>query len=49
MKNKNKIVIKDDVAVMTQSFTSDPIKETVFVNQLDIEEMDDQLIKLIAN
>lgn len=49
MVRPDKIVIKDDVAVMTQSFTSDPIKETVFVNQLDIEEMDDQLIKLIAN
>ncbi len=45
----HKVIIKDDVSTLTQSVVSDPIKETVFVNQLDIEEMDDQLIRLIAN
>ena len=32
---------------LTQEEVNDPIAETVYVNQLNIEEMDDKLIRLI--
>ena len=43
----DKVVINNEVETLSKEVSSDPLQETVFVNQLDIEEMDDQLIRLI--
>jgi tetratricopeptide (TPR) repeat protein len=47
MLRQDKIVIKNELEVLTKTKINQPLQETVFVNQLDIEEMDDKLIQLI--
>jgi tetratricopeptide (TPR) repeat protein len=41
------IPIKKDWEKLSQEDLEQPLKETVYVNQLDIEELDDKLIQLI--
>lgn len=40
---------KKDWERLSTSDINEPLQETVFVNQLDVEELDDKLIKLIPN
>jgi tetratricopeptide (TPR) repeat protein len=46
MKRKDKIIEKQEWEKLTQEDIDQPLKEVSYVNQLDIEELDDQLIKL---
>jgi tetratricopeptide (TPR) repeat protein len=43
------MLIKKDWEKLTQEDLNQPLIETVYVNQLDIEELDDKLIQLIPN
>ncbi len=47
MKRKDKVVEKMDWEKLTQEDINEPIKEVSYVNQLDIEELDDSLIRLV--
>jgi hypothetical protein len=49
VRREDKISYKKDWQKLSASKINDPIKEQVFVNQLDIEELDDKLIKLIPD
>jgi tetratricopeptide (TPR) repeat protein len=43
------MLVKKDWEKLTQEDLNQPLVETVYVNQLDIEELDDKLIQLIPN
>lgn len=43
------IPVKKEWEKLTQEDLNQPLQETVYVNQLDIEELDDKLIQLIPN
>ena len=47
IRREDKLIEKRDWEKLTSSIINEPLKETVFVNQIDIEEMDDKLIQLI--
>lgn len=47
IRREEKVTEKRDWEKLVKNETSEPLKETVFVNQLDIEELDDKLIQLI--
>lgn len=47
IRREDKIVEKKEWEKLVSDEIKQPIKETVFVNQLDIEELDDKLIQLI--
>ena len=47
IRRDEKIAMKRDWERLTNESENQPLKETVFVNQLDIEEMDDKLIQLV--
>ena len=49
MRRSEKIAVKKEWEKLTTEELNDPIKEVVYVNQVDIEELDDTLIKLIPN
>jgi tetratricopeptide (TPR) repeat protein len=49
LRREDKISYKKDWQKLSASKINEPIKEQVFVNQLDIEELDDKLIKLIPD
>ena len=46
IRREDKIPLKREWENLSRSTISNPLKETVFVNQLDIEELDDKLIQL---
>ena len=47
MRRKDPVVAKNDWEKLTNEDLSDPLTEVAYVNQTDIEELDDQLIQLI--
>lgn len=47
IRRDDKLPPRNDWEKLTKDDLNSPLKETVFVNQLDIEEMDDKLIQLI--
>ena len=47
IRREDKIPDKKEWETLTKEDISQPIKEMVFINQIDIEEMDDKLIQLI--
>lgn len=47
IRRDDQIVTEDLTALLTTQELQSPLKESVFINQLDIEELDDKLIKLI--
>lgn len=47
IRRDEKVMVKRDWERLTTEDVNQPLKETVFVNQLDIEELDDKLIQLI--
>lgn len=47
IKRKDGIKFSDEFAKLTQTDMTKPLKEEVYINQLDIEELDDKYIKLI--
>ena len=49
IRRPDKIAVKKNWEKLTEEDQNEPIKETVYVNQQDIEELDDKLIKLIPN
>lgn len=49
MRRPEKLPVKKEWERLTQEDVNEPIVETVYVNQLDIEELDDKLIQLIPN
>ena len=49
MRRSEKIAVKKEWEKLTTEEINEPIKEIVYVNQVDIEELDDTLIKLIPN
>lgn len=49
IRRPDKIPAKREWERLSQEDVNQPLKETVYVNQLDIEELDDSLIKLIPN
>jgi hypothetical protein len=46
IRRPDKMLVKKDWEKLTQEDLDEPLKETIYVNQLDIEELDDKLIKL---
>ncbi len=49
IRREDKIAEKKEWEKLIKEDLRQPLKETVFVNQLDIEEMDDKLIQLVPN
>ncbi|MBA2404168.1 MAG: hypothetical protein H0V66_05305 [Bdellovibrionales bacterium] len=49
MRRPDKLPLKKDWERLSQEDLNQPLVETVYVNQLDIEELDDKLIQLIPN
>lgn len=49
VRREDKFTDKKEWEALMKEDLNRPLKETVFVNQLDIEEMDDKLIQLIPN
>lgn len=49
MRRPEKLPAKREWERLTQESDEQPLQETVYVNQLDIEELDDNLIQLIPN
>lgn len=49
VRREDKLLGKREWEKLSKEDLNRPLKETVFVNQLDIEEMDDKLIQLIPN
>jgi hypothetical protein len=49
IRRPEQIAVKKEWEKLTQEDLNQPIIETVYVNQLDIEELDDKLIQLIPN
>ena len=49
MRRPEKIPVKKDWERLTTEDVNEPLVETVYVNQLDVEELDDKLIQLIPN
>jgi tetratricopeptide (TPR) repeat protein len=49
IRRNEKLPVKKEWERLTQEDINQPIKETVYVNQIDIEELDDKLIQLIPN
>lgn len=49
IRRSDKIPSKREWEKLSNEDINQPLKETVFINQLDIEELDDKLIKLIPN
>lgn len=47
IRREDKISEKKEWEKLTQSDLNNPLKEPIFVNQLDVEELDDKLIQLI--
>jgi hypothetical protein len=47
IRRPDKVQIKKEWEKLTQEEVSEPLQETVYINQIDIEELDDKLIKLI--
>lgn len=47
IKRKDAVAFSDITEKLTQSDIDEPLKENVYINQLDIEELDDKYIKLI--
>lgn len=47
LRREEEIPKKNDWEKLTKSNLNEPLKEAVFVNQVDIEELDDKLIQLI--
>jgi len=47
IKRKDGIKFTDEVSKLAQSDFGEPLQETVYINQLDIEELDDKYIKLV--
>ena len=45
----DKIAVKKEWEKLSTEDLHEPIKETVYVNQIDIEELDDKQIQLIPN
>ena len=46
IRRPDKMLVKKDWEKLSQEDLDEPLKETIYVNQLDIEELDDKLIKL---
>ncbi|MFP5384555.1 MAG: tetratricopeptide repeat protein [Bacteriovoracia bacterium] len=46
IRREDKVPVKREWENLTKSTINNPLNETVFVNQLDIEELDDKLIQL---
>jgi tetratricopeptide (TPR) repeat protein len=49
IRRTDKIPVKNDWEKLSKEELDDPIKEIVYVNQVDIEELDDKQIQLIPN
>jgi tetratricopeptide (TPR) repeat protein len=49
IRRPDKLPVKKEWERLSQETISQPLTETVYVNQLDIEELDDKLIKLVPN
>jgi hypothetical protein len=49
IRRPDKVQIKKEWEKLTQEEINEPLQETVYINQIDIEELDDKLIKLIPN
>jgi hypothetical protein len=49
IRREDQIPEKKEWEKLIQEDINSPLKETIFINQLDIEEMDDKLIQLIPS
>lgn len=49
IRREEKLPNKREWEKLSQEEFNQPLTETVYVNQLDIEELDDKLIKLVPN